>query len=111
MSDALLRWAATGTAIGLAAILSYGCVVAEGGYGGGPAYGLDYYEPYGIYYGGWGPGYEVAPFRPGERHPEMHGGGPSPHAYRPAPASRAMPSIPTAPRPGGGGRGGGGGHR
>jgi hypothetical protein len=111
------RSMATASVVGVAAILSYGCVVTDGGYGyGGAAYGVGYYEPYGMPYGGWGPGYEVAPFRYPEHHPEghggpeKHGGGPPPHAYRAAPASRAMPSIPTGARPAGGGHGGGGGH-
>jgi hypothetical protein len=109
---ARFRAAATASVVGVATVLSYGCVVTDGGYGyGGAAYGLGYYEPAGIPYGGWGPAYEVAPFRRGDHYPERYGGGrPPPHAYRAAPASRAMPSIPTGARPGGGGGHGGGGH-
>jgi hypothetical protein len=43
-------------------------------------------------YGDWAPGYRVGPYRDGG-----HGrgdGGSRPHSYRPAPASRPMPSIP-----------------
>jgi hypothetical protein len=83
------RWSVTAFAIGLLAILASGCVVGEGGYGyvGDVGYGLDYYEPYGVRYGGWGPGYRVAPYRGGEH--------------------RSVPSIPSGSR-GGGGHGGGG---
>jgi hypothetical protein len=63
------------------------CTVSGGGYVGGV------YEPSGSDYGGWGPGYHVAPPRRGERRPEQS----SPHAYRPAPRSRPSPSIPTRP--------------
>jgi hypothetical protein len=48
---------------------------------------VDYYEPYGAVYGGWGPGYHVAPFR-GGAHRGAGGGGT--HAYRSAPASHSM---------------------
>jgi hypothetical protein len=121
MSDPRLRWAG----IGLAALLAHGCVVAgppEVGVGveaaGPPDYGPDYYEPPAVY-GGWGVGFDVAPYRGGRvYHPVAHDGGhPAPHAFRAAPAGR-IPSIPSGPRGGsargggGGGRGGGGGgHR
>ncbi len=88
-------------AILLLAALGSGC--ADGGYGygyggGGDDFGVDYYEPYGGYYGGWGRGYRVGP---------MHDGG---HRY---------PSIPSGGHVGGFGfhgggggfHGGGGGHR
>jgi hypothetical protein len=80
------------------------CAVGPGGPYGGDDYVGGYYEPVGYDYGGWGGGYgyRVGPARGGER-----GGGPGPHAFRPAPASRPTPSIPSR---GGGGRGGGG-HR
>jgi hypothetical protein len=105
MNTLLLRGTAIAIVMGLLAILSYGCAVSGGGYGydGG---GLDYYEPYGVDYGGWGPGYRVAPFRDGGQ--RSGGGG---HAYRAAPASHAMPSIPSGSRSGGGGGRGGGGRR
>jgi hypothetical protein len=109
----LSRWATTALVIGLVAVLPSGCIVPGGGYGyeGGAGYGLDYYEPYGVEYGGWGPSYQVAPYRGGERRPARAGGGPGAHAYRAAPASRSMPSIPSGSRSGGGGGRGGGGHR
>jgi len=98
-----------------------GCVA--GGYEDGSeyeggaevGYGVDFYEPYGYEYGGWGRGYRVGPpgrgrdirpgaGRPGDGHPG--GGRPAhPPAYHPAPSGHSMPSIPTAPR--GGGRSGG----
>jgi hypothetical protein len=60
---------------------------------GGVGYVGDVYEPSGSDYGGWGPGYQVAPARGGERRPEQS----SNHAYRSAPQSRRTPSIPTRP--------------
>ena len=119
MNVLLLRWAASALVIGLFTVLSTGCVVTGGGYGydGGAGIGLDYYEPYGADYGGWGPGYHVAPFRDVDHRPDRGGGRPAPHAYRAAPASHSIPSIPSrsggSRSGGGGGRGGGGdgGHR
>jgi hypothetical protein len=64
------------------------CTATGGGYYGGV------YEPSGSDYGGWGPGYHVAPARGGERRGERS----SPHAYRPQPYSRPTPSIPTRQR-------------
>jgi hypothetical protein len=64
------------------------CLVPDVGYVGGV------YEPSGSDYGGWGPGYHVAPPRHGERRPEP----PQPRVYRPAPRSRPAPSIPSRPR-------------
>ncbi len=122
----------TAAVIGLFAILASGCVVQGGGYGGGgyggggAAYGVGYYQPSGVVYGGWGSGYEVAPFRGGDHRPVAGGGGARSHAYRSAPASRSIPSIPSRSRAvssgghssghsggghGGGGRGGSGGNR
>ena len=90
--------------------LSAGCIMSDGGYDNGGAVGVDYYESYGVDYGGWGPGYQVAPYRGGGHRPEGgehrpsgadgHQGG---HAYRPAPASRSLPSLPHG-NPGGGSR-------
>lgn len=113
MNSSLLRWVATALVIGLVAVLSTGCVVAGAGYGydGGAGYGLDYYEPYGVDYGGWGAGYQVAPFRGGDHRAVTNGGRAAPHAFRAAPASRSMPSIPSGSRSGGGGGHGGGGGR
>jgi hypothetical protein len=104
------RRAALAFAVGLSTVLSSGCAVTGGGYGydeGG--YGVGYYEPIGVDYGGWGSGYRVAPNRGGgDRRADGGGGRSAPHAYRSAPASHAMPSLPSSSR--GGGRGGGG-HR
>ena len=36
--------------------------------------GAGYYEPSGVDYGGWGPGYHVAPFRGGDHRPTGGGG-------------------------------------
>ena len=80
------RWRVSALGILLLMVLS-ACTVGGGGYVGGV------YEPYGSDYGGWGPGYHVAPSRRGERRVEQ----PSPRAYRPAPRSRPSPSIPTRP--------------
>lgn len=102
MNTLFLRWSAIAFATGLFTALP-GCVVTDGGYGYGygtsVGIGLDYYEPYGAYYGGWGPGYLVAPF-PGGHRPD-HGGHQRPHAYRTVPGSRSIPSIPSRSRFGG----------
>jgi hypothetical protein len=86
--------------IGVVLAALAGCV-AGGGYDGGVnvGYGVGFYEPYGYDYGGWGPGYRVGP--PGRGfnrsgRPNFHA---APHpSYRPAPASRSMPSLPTHSR-------------
>lgn len=109
MNILLLRWSALAfVGLTLTVVLS-GCILPGGGYGYG---GGDYYEPYGVDYGGWGPDYRVAPFRGGDHRPTGEGGHGSAHAYRAAPASRSMPSIPSGSRSGGsrsgGSRSGGG---
>ena len=103
MNILLLRWSAIAFVIGLFIVLSTGCAVTAGGYGydGDVGIGLDYYEPYGADYGGWGPGYRVGPFRDGANRQNRGGGQSSAHAYRSAPASRSMPSIPSRSRSGG----------
>jgi hypothetical protein len=103
MNTSLLRGSAIAIAIGSFTILLSSCIVPGGGYGyggGGVDIGLDYYEPYGGVYGGWGPGYRVAPFRGGDQRRDVGGGRPT-HAYRPAPASHSLPSIPSHSRSGG----------
>jgi len=103
MNNLRIRWSAFAFVIGLCTVLSSGCVVGDGyGYGGGVDVGVDYYDPVGIDFGGWGPGYRVGPSRGSDR-PAGRGGQ---HAYRAAPASRAMPSIPShsAPSRSGGSR-------
>ncbi len=102
MNISRLRWATIVFLLGLPTVLSSGCVVTGVGYGydEGVGIGLDYYEPFGGYYGGWGPGYRVGPVRDGGHRSDRGGGHPPPHAYRPATASRPMPSIPSRPRSG-----------
>jgi hypothetical protein len=51
------------------------------------------YAPAGYTYGGWGPRYHVGPPRGGEYQRQR----PPSHAYRPAPQSRPIPTIPTRP--------------
>ena len=87
MNIVLRRWMVSALGFLLLATL-YACLVPDVGYVGGV------YEPSGSDYGGWGPGYHVAPPRRGERRPEQS----SPHAYRPADRSRPAPSIPSRPR-------------
>jgi hypothetical protein len=99
------RQSALALVIGMITFLSSGCAVVGDGYGYNDSVSVgiglwpDYYEPYGSYYGGWGPGYRVGPSRGGSFHPDRGAGRPMPRAYRPAPASRPMPSIPGHPRP------------
>jgi hypothetical protein len=73
-----------------------GCVATGGGYDGNVDVGVSagFYEPYGYNYGGWGPGYYVGPGWGGG----PRGGGARSHSYRPAPAGRATPSIPSRSR-------------
>jgi hypothetical protein len=92
----------------LLAALCTGCAITPGdgsyGYAGSVGFGLDYYEPWiepgGAYYGGWGPGYSVAPYRGGERRIDRGPGPAGRRDYRPAPGSRPMPSIPSRHRGG-----------
>ena len=103
MNNSFLRWSAIAFVIGLFTLMSTGCVVTGGGYEyeDGVGIGLDYYEPYGAVYGGWGPGYRVGPVRDGYHRPDSGGGHPPPHAYRSAPPSHSVPSIPSRSRSGG----------
>lgn len=87
MSRITGRFALAGLALGVAASL-FACVAGVG-YGGGGAYGPGYVEPVGYDYGGWGATYLVGPARGGERR-----AAPPARNYRPAPASRSVPSIP-----------------
>jgi hypothetical protein len=98
MNILLLRWSAIAFVIGLFTALSSGCVVPGDGYDARVGIGLDYYEPFGAVYGGWGPGYNVGPYRDGGHGPDRRGGNSPPHAYRSAPASHSMPSIPSRSR-------------
>jgi len=107
MSAPLGRWAVRALGIVLLAWPS-GCAVTGEGYVGGV------YEEPGYDFGDWGAGYWVGPPRGREHRDEHHdehrvdGGGvrrpeparpAPPHAYRSAPATRPVPSIPTRPSP------------
>ena len=82
-------------------VLLYGCFVTGGGYYDGGEIGVDYYEPPVVIYGGWGPSYHVAPYRGGDHRPTYGGDHAPAHAYRPAPVSHSIPSIPSKSRSGG----------
>lgn len=101
MNTLLARWSATALVVGLFTALLSGCVVPGDGYGydASVGVGVGYYEPYGAYYGGWGPGYYVGPIHGNNYRPDR-GGRPTPHAYKPAPGSRPPPSIPSRRRTG-----------
>ncbi len=103
MNSKHLRWPAITFVIGLFTVFLPGCVVSGDGYGydGGVGIGVDYYEPYGDAYGGWGPGYRVGPYRGGEQRLDRGGGHQLQHAYHSAPVSHSMPSIPSHSRSGG----------
>jgi len=95
-------------------VLLSGCFWPGGGYYDGEGIGAGYYAPSVVEYGGWGPGYQVAPFRGGDYRPTGGGGHASAHTYRSAPASHSTPSIPSGSRSSGGRGGshsGGGDHR
>lgn len=101
MNISLLRCSAITLVIGLFTVLSSSCAVTGGGYGydgGGVGIGLGYYEPYGGDYGGWGSDYRVGPYRGGGRRSDRGNGRPTQHAYRSAPASHSVPSIPSRSR-------------
>jgi len=119
VNNSLLRWTERTLVVGSLLFLVTGCIAPYGGYGydgGGDVnigVGADYYEPYGVDYGGWGPGYHVAPYRGGFRGGEHRGGGEhrpdagghgGTRAFRSAPAGRSMPSLPSHGRSGGGGQ-------
>src|SRR5208283_4988038 len=98
-----LRWLVLAFMLCMLTVLLFGCFVPGGGYGydDGGGIGGAYYEPFGFDYGGWGPDYQVAPFRGGDHRPASGGGHASAHAYRSAPASHSMPSIPSHSSSGG----------
>jgi hypothetical protein len=107
MNASMLRRPTLASLLGLVVVLASACAVGVGGYGYGYEdsvhLGVDYYAPYGIDYGGWGPGYRVGPYRGGQRRPEHVGDGRhSPRAFRSTPPGHAIPSIPQ--RSAGGGR-------
>ncbi len=102
-----LRWLVLAFMLCMLTVLLFGCFIPGGGYGydDGGGIGGAYYEPFGFDYGGWGPGYHVAPYRGGDHRP-VSGGGHTARAYRSAPASRSMPSIPSHSSSGGSHSGG-----
>jgi hypothetical protein len=93
LSTLPVRWSATALLLGTLTVSLAACAVYGGGYGYGGAPGLDYYEPYGAAFGGWGTSYHVAPYRGGYQ----------------AAGRRPMPSLPSGAGHAGGARGGGGG--
>jgi len=100
MNNLFQRWIRCVGGILLLTLLCGACVVPGDRYvSGSVSYGVDFYEPYGRDYGGWGPGYLVGPPRTGDRHFDARHESPTRHSYRPAPRTRPMPSIPTRPRP------------
>lgn len=71
-----------------------GCVTPGVTYGGG--YGVGYYQPSGVVYGGWGPGYALGPVRSGRTYTVPRN---PPHVvYRPVPSTRPIPTIPSRAR-------------
>ena len=100
----MLRTGAFALSVTLGAAYLGGCADYGGGYyGGGPdvdvGVGFGYYDSGWCCAGGWGRGYRVGPSR-GDHHWDGHGGGgnhgrPPTHSYRPAPAGRPVPSIPS----------------
>ena len=106
MNISLLRCLAIEfVACALTGLLS-GCVVAPGGYYDDEGIGAAYYDPPDVVYGDWGPSYHVAPYRDGDHRDHRPSGHASPRAFRPAPASHSVPSIPSQPRSGGSRSGG-----
>jgi hypothetical protein len=99
----LLRWLAIAFMVWTLTVLLSGCFFPGGGYGydDGGGIGAAYYGPPGYDYGGWGHGYQVAPFRRGDHRTISGGGRSSARAYKSAPASHSMPSIPSRSRSGG----------
>ena len=86
----------------MASLLLCACEVTGVGVEGSVGYDGGYYEPYGYDYGGWGAGYRVGPGRCCDRRDDHHDvgrghAGRAP-AYRPAPAGRSAPSIPSRSR-------------
>lgn len=82
---------------GVALLALTGCVVGGGGGYDDTAnvsYGVGFYEPLGYNYGGWGPGYRVAPPRGGEPRRDR-----SDRPFHAAQPSRSTPSIPSRTRP------------
>jgi hypothetical protein len=86
-------------ALGCLVLSGLACFTTGRGYVGGVgvAYTGDYYQSQETVYGGWQPGYHVAPPRGSYRHV---GPAVKPHKYRPAAPSLRLPSLPKRlPRP------------
>jgi hypothetical protein len=94
------RWLATGLgAVALTVLNACAVTGVDGSVGVG--YDAGYYEPWGYDYGGWGYGYRVGPGRGGDRRGDWNHdrrGEHPPRSYRPAPAERRTPSIPSRSR-------------
>ena len=106
----VLKTSALAVAMTCGAGFLTGC--ADGGGYYGPdvdvGVGFGYYDSPG-YYGGWGRGYRVGPWRGDHRGDDHRGysGHSTTHSYRAAPAGRSAPSIPSRGHSGGGGGHGG----
>jgi uncharacterized membrane protein YgcG len=109
-----LRWSIRVALLAALAFLAVGCAAYPAGYGYGGD--LGYYQPYATQpyateYGGWGPGYAVAPFRPGYHlhfdHEDHYHADHEVHDFRGG--GRGFPSLPSHGRMGGGFAGGHGG--
>jgi len=102
MKTLLQRWSTPIFVVVTFTVLAAGCIIPGNGYEDDD--GGVYYEPYGVYYGDWGPSYHVGPYRHGGDHgPSGHGplGHAPAHAFRSAPASHGTPSLPSGARSGG----------
>ena len=109
MNTSLLRCLAIEFVVCALTGLLSGCVVAPGGYYDDGGIGAAYYDPPDVVYGGWGSSYHVAPYRDGDHRDHRAtsvGGHASPRAFRSAPTSHSVPSIPSQPRSGGSRSGG-----
>jgi hypothetical protein len=91
----------------MASLMLCACAVTGVGVEGSVGYDGGYYEPYGYDYGGWGVGYRAGPPRCCDHrddrydhhdHPDSRGHAGHAPAYRPAPAGRSAPSIPSRSR-------------
>ena len=85
-----LRWLVLAFMLCMLTVLLFGCFVPGGGYGydDGGGIGGAYYEPFGFDYGGWGPDYQVAPYRGGDHRPAGGGG----HALQELTDPRLLPA-------------------
>ena len=90
-------------ASGLVSVLLSGCAITGAdvaSFANGMAMGLDYYEPYQpdvAVYGGWAPGYHVAPTPVYRPRPDHNSGHDTAHPAKAPPPSHTLPSLPTRP--------------